>query len=62
MRTDVWYDVNGETGEASFASRDRAEDYIRRVEKNGGTAVMLVPPDDERQYRDALLRKVGLVR
>ena len=40
-RTEVWYDVLGQQGEASFVSKERADDFIRRVELNGGVAVVL---------------------
>jgi hypothetical protein len=42
MRTNVWYEVFGRTGEASFRNEQRAADFIRRVELNGGVAVILV--------------------
>lgn len=40
-RTNVWYEVFGRTGEASFRSQESAADFIRRVEVNGGVAVVL---------------------
>ena len=42
MRTNVWYEVLGQIGEASFRSPESAADFIRRVEANGGVAVVLV--------------------
>lgn len=42
MRTNVWWEFEGRIGEASFRTMGRALDFIRRVELNGGVAVVLV--------------------